>query len=166
MAVSPSTLSSLVSFPGQGSIPPACFYNMQGLAGWLNNHPEYKLPFSYTGEFGVYLIPPEFVTSTLSSSGYKQENVPLAPVVTLLSQGQGSTYMRQINLFYKVYSINSNAYINYAATGRGPVYYTFSTFTEKYEYNSAVQLVNKMYNFQAMAAAPTLNWQVPFPINM
>lgn len=161
-----STVSTLRSFPGRNSIPPACFYNMQGLAGWLNNNPIYKIPFSYTGEFAPYLIPPELVTSTLSSSGYKQERVPLCTQVTTLSQYQALMYNQELSLFQRVYTINSNAYINSVATGRGPVYYNFSTFTEKYQYNSGVSLVNKLYNFRAMANAPLLNWQVPFPIGM
>ena len=167
MAVDPSTFSTLVSFPGEGSIPPACFYNMGGLAAWLNTHPSYKLGFSYTGMFAPYLIPPHLVPPELSSMGvYKQENVPLCNTVTTLSQNQAQKYKSQLNLFYKVYSTNSNAYINYASTGQTPIYYQFSSFNEKYEYNSAVQLVNKMYNFDAMARASTIFWQIPFPISM
>lgn len=166
MASSASTVSTLQSFPGKDSIPPACFYNMQGLAGWLNHNALYKIPFSYTGEFAPYLVPPELVTSTLSSLGYKQENVPLCAHVTTLSQYQALQYNQQLSLFQKIYTINSNAYINYVSTGIGPVYYTFSTFKEKYEYNSGVALVNKLYNFRAMANAPGLHWQVPFPIGM
>jgi hypothetical protein len=44
------------------------------------------------------------------------------------------------------------------------MYYNFATYKEKYEYNSAVALVNKLYDFKAMANASTLNWQVPFPV--
>jgi len=52
-------------------------------------------------------------------------------------------------------------YFNY-----GPVYYNFFSYREKNNYSSAVQLVNKLYPFKAMAQATNLNWQVPFPINM
>ena len=164
MAFSPSTISSLVSFPGQNSIPPACFYNMGGLATWLNQNPSYKVWFSYTGAFAPYLIKPEKVTSTLSTLGYNQANVPLCSNVTTLSQSQASLYGRQLALFHKVYTVNSNAYIDYAVTGNAPMYYNFATYKEKYEYNSAVALVNKLYDFKAMANASTLNWQVPFPV--
>ena len=166
MASVASTVSTLRSFPGKNSIPPACFYNIQGLAGWLNNNTSYKIPFSYTGEFAPSLIPPQLVPSSLSTLGYDQRKVPLCAQVQTLSQHQALLYNQQLSLFYKVYTINSNAYINYVATGVGPVYYTFSTFTEKYQYNSAVALVNKLYNFKALADAPDVNWQVPFPIGM
>lgn len=148
-------------FPSTNSIPPACFYNFQGLAGWLNMHPEYKQFF--TGYF-PYLLP---ITSTLSSVGYDPANVPLASDVQLLSFNQYQKYNQQLQIFWKVYEFNSNAYVNnYNNNGPGPIYYTFANNKEKQSYNSAVQLVNKLYSFQAMAAAPTLNWQVPFPINM
>jgi hypothetical protein len=153
-------------FPNENSIPPACFYNINGLAGWLNLHPEYKLNFSYTGIFLPYLIPPELVTSSLVNLGYSQEKVPLCSNVTTLSQHQALKYNSQINLFQKIYTINSNAYTNYVNTGQPPVYYNFSSFNEKYEYNSAVALVNKLYDFKAMADASGVHWQVPFPISM
>jgi len=92
--------------------------------------------------------------------------VPLCSNVTTLSQQQAQQYGQQIQLFQKVYAYNSNAYVNYVTFGTPPVYYNFATYKEKYEYNSAVQLVNKLYPFQAMANAPGVNWQVPFPINM
>lgn len=164
MASVASTVSTLRSFPGRDSIPPACFYTIKGLAEWLNHNPIYKIPFSYTGEFAPYLIPPELITSTLSSVKYDPQKVPLCAHVTTLSQYQALQYNQQLSLFQKIYTINSNAYINYIATGEGPVYYNFSTFKEKYEYNSGVALVNKLYNFSAMSEA--MNWKVPFPIGM
>ncbi len=163
--MSASTFSTLVSFPGQGSIPPACFYTTQGLAGWLNNNPTYKQWFGFTNAF-PYLYPPIYAPSTMSSISYNPQTVPLCSPVTTLSHNQAHKYYSQLQLFQKVYTTNSNAYITYISTGNTPVYYTFSSFTEKYEYNSAVQLVNKLYPFQAMAEAPTVNWQIPFPINM
>ena len=153
------------TFPGQGSIPPACFYNAQGLAGYLNQNPQYKENFSGTGAF-PYLYSTVISPSTFSSIGYNPYNVPLCSDVQTLSQVQAYKYNQQLQLFQKVYAFNSNAYVNYTLTGQGPVYYNFFTYKEKYEYNSAVQLVNKMYPFRAMAEATNLNWQVPFPINM
>lgn len=155
----------LSTFPEPGSIPPACFYNAQGLAGWLENHPEYKLSFAYTGAF-PFLIPLTYSPSTFSSIGYDPRTVPLCTTVQQLSQGQAHKYNQQIQLFQKVYAYNSNAYVNYTLSGTGPVYYNFFDYKEKNEYSSAVQLVNKLYPFRAMAEAPLVNWQVPFPINM
>jgi hypothetical protein len=160
-----STISTLQSFPGTGSIPPACFYKPQGLAAWLDQNPEYKLPFSYTGAF-PFLVPPDITPSTFSSIGYKVERVPLCSPVQTLSQYQALKYNQQLQLFQKVYAYNSNAYITSLQTGIPPVYYNYLTYNEKYEFNSAVQLVNKLYPFNAMAYAPGLNWQIPFPIQM
>ncbi len=163
MTSAASTVSTLRSFPGKDSIPPACFYTRQGLEGWLNNNPIYKIPFSYTG-ISPYLIPPSLVPSSLSAGGYSQKKVPLCSNVTNLSQHLSLVYNQQLSLFQKIYTINSNAYISSIFTGAPPIYYTFSSFNEKYQYNSAVGLVNKLYNFNAMANAPGVNWHIPFPI--
>jgi hypothetical protein len=66
-------------------------------------------------------------------------------------------------LFQKVYAQNSNAYINYVATGQCPVYYNFKTNQERSDMNSAVALVNKLYPFRDMATAA--GWIVPFPLS-
>ena len=156
---------ALSTFPDQSSIPPACFYNAQGLAAWLDKNPTYKGSFAFTGAF-PFLIPTQFAPSTLSSIKYNPYTVPLCSDVQQLSQYQALKYNQQIQLFQKVYAYNSNAYVNYVLSGKGPVYYNFFNYKEKNEYSSAVQLVNKLYPFKAMAEAPGLNWQVPFPINM
>jgi hypothetical protein len=158
-----STVSTLQSFPGQGSIPPVCFYTPQGLAGWLQKNPQYKLNFSYT-RFFPYLLPPSYSPSTFSTIKYNPENVPLCSNVQTLSQYQALKYNEQIQLFKKVYNYNSNAYIDSILSGQPPIYFNFFTYQEKYAYNSAVALVNKLYSFQAMSDAPGLNWQIPFPL--
>ena len=117
---------SLPQFPSTNAIPPACFYTFQGLAGWLNQNPTYKIPFSYTDAFRPYLIRPDLITSTISSIGYNPQNVPLMSNVQTLSQMQAQQYGQQLALFQKVYTINSNAYVNYVENGVGPVYYNFS----------------------------------------
>lgn len=165
MSSTASTISTLQSFPGPGSIPPPCFYKPQGLAAWLNQNPTYKIPFSYTGAFPL-LVPVEFSPSTFSSIGYNPETVPLCSPVQQLSQYQALKYNSQLQLFQKVYAYNSNAYITSLQTGIPPVYYNYFTYKEKYEYNSAVALVNKLYPFNAMAYASSINWQIPFPIQM
>jgi len=160
-----STISTLKSFPGSGSIPPACFYNIQGLANWLNLNPIYKLNFANTRTF-PFLFPESYsiVFSTFNQPGYNPENVPLCSNITTLSEYQSLKYRTQISLFQKVYAINSNAYINFISTGQPPIYYTFISYQEKYEYNSAVALVNKSYPFRDMAEA--VGWKVPFPIGI
>jgi len=99
------------TFPSTNSIPPPCFYNMQGLSNWLNNNPTYKQYFiNYPRHFpNLYAM-----TSTLSTTRYNIEKVPLAPLITNLSQFQAQQYTQQLSLFRKVYSYNSNAYMNYA----------------------------------------------------
>ena len=154
------------TFPSTGSIPPACFYNMLGLSTWLNNNPSYKHYFiDYTNIFpGLHPI-----TSSLSSQGYNLENVPLSPFVTNLSQQQALHDRQQLDLFRKVYSYNSNAYINYATVGTTPVYYHFQSYKDYHDYKSSVALVNKLYQFDAMARGQnenrsTLGWIIPFPL--
>jgi hypothetical protein len=136
-------------------IPPACFYNFQGFAGWLNNNSEYKYLFPELG------VPP--MTSSLSSIGYTPEGVPLCATVNTLSQGQAFKYNQQLQLFYKVYTYNSNAYVDYINNNTaGPIYFNFFDYKDKNTYNSAVQLVNKLYPFKMMSK---IGIQVPFPIN-
>ena len=156
---------ALPQFPSTSSIPPACFYTAQGLAAWLNQNPQYKENFSGTGAF-PFLVSTGTAPSTAAAIGYNPYNVPLFSYVQQLSQGQGLKYSQQLQLFQKVYAYNSNAYVNYILSGTVPVYYNFFSYKEKNEYSSAVQLVNKLYPFKAMAEATNLNWQVPFPINM
>jgi len=150
----------LPEFPSTNSIPPACFYTMNGLAGWLNANPSYKQYFIGTGAFDT-LLP---ITSSLSTLGYNPAKVPLCSDVTVMSYQQQQQYNQQLQLFYKVYSTNFNAYvINYNNDGPGPIYYTFRDYQEYTQYKSAQSLVNKLYPFRAMAEASTLHWQVPFP---
>ena len=149
-------------FPGQYSIPPPCFYNIQGLTEWLNQNPQYKQYF--VGAY-PYLYDVATAPSTFSSIQYNVANVPLKTNVQKLSQGQQLMYNQQIYTFRKIYAYNSNAYVNYKCTGVPPIYYTFQTYKEKTEYNAAISLINKLYPFRAMANASTLNWEVPFPIN-
>jgi hypothetical protein len=154
------------TFPNSPSIPPVCFYNTQGLAGWLNHNPSYKQYFINQPDVSLYLLS---MTSTLSSIGYNTATVPLASFVTTLSQGQALQYNEQIKLFRKVYAYNSNAYVESTVTGKGPVYFRFQTYQEYAQYKSSVALVNKMYPFNAMAngkndANSTIEWIVPFPL--
>lgn len=149
-------------FPSTNSIPPACFYNLDGLQGWLNKNPSYK---QYFAGLLPGLLNPLEITSTLSTAGYSYEKVPLCADVTTLSQQQANSYNQQLQLFHKVYTFNSNAYVNnYNNSGPGPIYYRFPDFKEQLNYKASVQLVNKLYPFESMAKAR--NWQVPFPIFM
>lgn len=143
-------------------IPPACFYNFGGFAGWLNLNSEYKYLFPELG------VPPSSIIYygpgfNVPLTGYDPADVPLCANVTTLSQNQAFKYNQQLQLFYKVYTYNSNAYVNYINNNTaGPIYYNFFDYKEKNEYNSAVQLVNKLYPFQLMSR---IGIKVPFPIN-
>jgi len=147
-------MACLPEFPKEYSIPPASFYTIQGLPQWLNQNTSYKQYF--IGVF-PYLYK---MTSTLSSLQYNVENVPLASNLTALSQGQMALYKQQFQVFYKVYTHNSNAYVNYVCSSVPPMYYTFTTYKEKTEYDSALSLVNRLYPFGAMADGP--KWIAPF----
>jgi hypothetical protein len=157
---------SFSTFPSTNSIPPATFYNTQGLAGWLNNNPSFKNYFvDYNNLFPTLLR----MTSTLSTQGYNTQNVPLAPHVTNLSQHQARIYEDQMTLFRTVYAFNSNAYLNYVNNGTTPVYYRFQTYKDMNNFKASVPLINKMYPFDAMAygkneVGSTLGWIVPFPL--
>jgi hypothetical protein len=152
-------MSLIPQFPSTNSIPPAQFYNIQGLANWLNMNPSYKQYF-----VGVFpnLVP---VTSSLSSIGYDPYNVPLCSNVTTLASHQAHEYYHQIHLFQQIYEYNSNAYVNFVdGNTLSPIYYNFSTFQEQMQYRSAVSLVNKLYPFQEMANR--VGWITPFPVYM
>lgn len=152
----------LPQFPSTGAIPPAEFYNLNGLAEWLNKNPSYKQYF--VGYF-PYLLPANLITSTLSSMNYEWQHVPLCANVTTLSQQQSLLYNQQIQLFRKVYTHNSNAYVNsVCGDGKPPIYYTFKDYQEKTQYYAGASLINKLYPFKAMAQASSINWIVPFPI--
>ena len=159
----------LKKFPNSPSIPPATFYDTKGLAGWLNAHPAYKRNFVGFTEISEYLL---VTTSTTSSFGYNPETVPLAPFITNLSCQQALQYDNQLNLFKKVYAYNSNAYMNYYNNGIAPIYYRFQTYQEYTQYKASVQLINKIYPFNAMANAYNVSsytdfyvqWVVPFPL--
>jgi hypothetical protein len=150
-------MSLIPVFPSTNSIPPASFYNIQGLTNWLNFNPSYKKYF--VGIYpGIYEV-----NSTFSTFGYDPANVPLCSDVSLLSQFQAQQYNQQLNLFRNAYAYNSNAYVNYTdGLTPAPIYYTFATFQEQTQYMSAVSLVNKLYPFQIMAQR--VGWITPFPI--
>ena len=157
------------TFPSTNSIPPPCFYDIRGLANWLNNNPAYKQYFiNYPNVFTTLLSN----TNTISYngfSGYNVVNVPLASNVTNMSQLQLMRYTDQLKLFRQVYAYNSNAYVNYVTNGTTPTYYRFQTYKEHNEFKSSVSLVNKLYLFDAMTSGAningsTLGWIIPFPL--
>ena len=164
----PSTIiakTTFESFPNQNSIPPATFYNIHGLATWLNHHPSYKY---YFVNYPRYFDGLSSMTSTLSSLFYNPANVPLTPLVRTLSYNQMQQYTEQIQLFQRVYKFNSNAYIN-SLGSTPPIYYSFNSYKELMTYKSSVPLINKLYPFDAMMYGTDdngnqLGWVVPFPL--
>ena len=148
-------------FPAQFSIPPPSFFDIQGLAGWLNTNSQYKQYFAGLYE---YLLPPELITSTLSSLSYTYSDVPMRTYVQRNNSYQQLLYRNQIALFRKVYGFNSNAYVDYVCNGKPPIYYTYRDYKELNNQQAAVGLINKLYPFNAMGKASTLNWQFPFPV--
>ena len=171
MSQSPIIMST---FPSTPSIPPASFYNIQGLAGWLNQNSSYKYFFVGQTDVSPYLFPMTSSISTTYLGEYDAANVPLAPFVTTLSQQQLMQYSNQISLFRRVYAYNSNAYVDYTKTGKAPIYYRFITYQEYTQYKASVALINKLYPFGAMANQnvngiddvefPDRSWVIPFPL--
>lgn len=168
---------SLPVFPSSGSIPPVTFYNRFGLSNWLNQNPDYKqyfvqyptyFPNLYTKAFLDELISSSQIPASSIYANYDLRKVPLAPIVTTLSQQQAIEYNKQLELFQKVYQYNSNAYVTSLSTGQSPIYYRFLSSGEHTQYRSAVKLVTKLYPFDAMLkgtaeSGSTLGWRVPFP---
>ncbi len=145
---------ALSTFPGQGSIPPPCFYNFGGFATYLNQNPSYKLTFAELLPNGP------IITSTISSLGYDITKIPLCPDVTTMSFNQAHKYDKQINLFKKVYGYNLDVYTRSITNGTTPIYYNFVTYNELMEYRAGVGVINKLYPFQIMSEY----WSFPFPI--
>lgn len=168
-------------FPSSGCIPPACFYDRQGLSNWLNQNPSYKQYFINYPSLFPYLYSQSTInewssmaTGPFSSmfmlfKNYDIQKVPLSPFVTTLSQYQSRRYQEQLTLFRQVYAYNSNAYVAARTTGTAPYYYPFSSSREILEFRGSVGLVNKLYPFEAMANGTNengqrLGWIVPFPL--
>lgn len=174
-------MSSFPTFPNSGSIPPANFYQMSGLSEWLNRNPTYKQYFINYPRYFPYLYTNAAISELVSSAdgafssmysgyvGYNIENVKLSPLVTTLSQHQSIQYREQLDLFRRVYTFNSNAYLESIESNRPPTYFRFQSAKELMEYRGSVALVSKLYPFDAMANGTNeygskLGWIVPFPI--
>jgi hypothetical protein len=165
--------AAIQPFPRDSSIPPPCFYNMQGLSMYLNQNREYKVYYADTGLFKYLSV---FADNTYpeATDTYYLENVPLPPLLANLSQGQAREYDAQLALFRKVYEYNYNAYMTYisqpAGSTAGPRYYTFANYKELNNYKAGLQLVNRIYPFDVMGNAQDfltgvpLRWIVPFPL--
>lgn len=154
---------------------------MGGLTQWLNANPDYKQYFVNYPRYYPYLYTQSTIQELVSSGGenfssiysiyekYDIRNVKLSPLVTTLGEHQARKYKEQMNLFLRVYSHNSNAYVTSLQTSVPPIYYRFRSSGELMEYRSAFALVSKLYPFDAMAYGTTeygstLGWVVPFPL--
>lgn len=169
---------SLPPFPEQGSIPPVTFYTLQGLSSWLNQNPSYKQYFINYKDYFPYLYSQAAISELISTSqipassiyaNYDIERVPLAPIVTTLSQYQNQQLRTQFDLFRRVYTHNSNAYVSSATLGTPPMYYRFYSAQERTECRAAVATMNRLYPFDAMMRGAnengsTLGWMIPFPL--
>jgi|UniRef100_A0A6C0BH08 hypothetical protein len=159
-------------FPLDGSIPPVCFYTIQGLPMYLNQNVQYKIYYTDYPQF-PYLSVNADIIYPQTFGIYNVESIPLGPLLSNMNQSQMLTYQQQIQLFKKVYEYNSNAYITYVSnpgTANGPIYYTFQNYKEMTNYKAGLELINRLYPFNIMANAYNvltgvpLNWIVPFPM--
>jgi hypothetical protein len=161
-------------FPRDTSIPPPCFYNMQGLPMYLNQNKLYKNYYTDWQQFPYLTIYADNIYPVAALLPYDVENVPLPPLLANLSQGQARQYEAQLALFRKVYEHNYNAYMAYISqppgSSGGPRYYTFADYKELNNYKAGLQLVNRIYPFDLMSNAIDilygipLRWVVPFPM--
>ena len=160
-------------FPRDGSIPPACFYNMQGLPMYLNQNSQYKVYYSESPLFPYLTVYADILYPDTVDT-YDLTTVPLPPFLTNLSQSQAQQYESQLALFRKVYDYNHHAYIDYLSQPPGYTeghhYYTFSNYIELNNYKAGLQLADKLYSFETMSWAQNyltgvyLRWIVPFPL--
>ena len=160
-------------FPRDTSIPPACFYNMQGLPMYLNRNSDYKIYYTDNPQFPYLTIYADNIYPE-AADVYDPATVPLPPFLSNLSQLQAQQYDAQLALFRKVYDYNYNAYLAYlsqpAGSSGGPRYYTFATYQELNNYKAGLQLANRLYPFNLMSNAYNqitgvpLRWIVPFPL--
>jgi hypothetical protein len=159
-------------FPLDGSIPPVCFYTIQGLPMYLNQNVQYKIYYTDQPQFPYLTVNADKIYPEALSI-YNVETVPLGPLLSNMNQSQLVTYQQQLQLFRKVYEYNSNAYITYVSnpgTANGPIYYTFQNYKEMTNYKAGLELVNRIYPFNIMANAYNqitgvpLRWIIPFPM--
>jgi hypothetical protein len=159
-------------FPLDGSIPPICFYTIQGLPMYLNQNVQYKIYYTDVPQFPYLTLDADTIYPQ-TFGAYNVESVPLGPLLSNMNQSQLLSYQQQIQLFKKVYEYNSNAYITYVSnpgTANGPIYYTFENYKEMTNYKAGLELVNRLYPFDLMANAYNfgtgvpLRWIVPFPM--
>lgn len=159
-------------FPLDGSIPPVCFYTIQGLPMYLNQNIQYKIYYTDNPQFPYLTVNADKIFPEALDT-YNVEAVPLGPLLSNMNPSQLLTYQQQLQLFRKVYEYNSNAYITYVSnpgTADGPIYYTFQNYKEMTNYKAGLELVNRIYPFDIMANAHDkitgvpLRWIVPFPM--
>lgn len=163
----------LPPFPRDGSIPPTCFYNMQGLPMYLNQNALYKIYYTDNPQFPYLTVFADNIYPEAAAT-YEIEKVPLPPLLSNLSQLQAQQYGAQLALFRRVYEHNYNAYVAYISqppgSSSGPRYFTFATYKELNNYKAGLQLANRLYPFDIMANAydqltgVPLRWVVPFPM--
>ncbi len=166
-------------FPSTNSVPPSNFFTYQGLPGWLNQNPSYKQYFVNSPKYFPYLLTTSTVTEYISSvsvlpeldiyRGYKVENVPIAPFVTMNDQNDSRMFREHLRLFRQVYEHNSNAWVNYVENEIDPVYYRFPSSSERTKYLTARGTIFKMYPLDAISSAKneagsSLGWIFPFPL--
>lgn len=167
------------TFPGANSIPPSNFFTLEGLPGWLNQNPSYKQYFVNCPKYFPYLLKSSTVSEYVACTpiapeygiynGYKVENVPIAPFVTMNDQNDSRTFRDHLRLFRQVYEHNSNAWVNYVEQGTDPVYYRFPNSSERTKYLTARGTMFKLYPLDAISTATneagsTLGWIFPFPL--
>ena len=150
-------------FPRDTSIPPACFYNMQGLSMYLNQNILFKTYYADTNLFPYLTFYADNIYPEAGTT-YDVQNVPLPPLLSNLSQLQAQQYNAQLELFRKVYDYNYAAYYNmaYRNPNGNPIYYRFATASELSEFREAAALVNKLYNVNAVYPLQCIFF-LPFP---
>lgn len=135
-----------------GDIPPASFFNINGIYSQRFVQPAQRT-FDNLYEY-------------LKSINDKSEDPYNKPfenrAVVHMSQSQKLIYENQIRLYQKVYQYNHDAYLYASQRGITPYYYRFKTASELSDFKAAVAILQKLYNVNGPYLIQCLFW-IPFP---
>jgi hypothetical protein len=144
-----------------GPTPDPCFFNINGIYA-MRPIPPFSLTFdslySYIKELPKYQM--EEASGVYPPDPYSNQRT--STDIKMLSFQQYQQYQDQLSLFRMVYTYNAQAYAFAKANNTAPQYYRFLTASQLTQYNSAMSLVNKLYNVNELYPYTCL-FYLPFP---
>lgn len=135
-----------------GDIPPASFYNINGIYSQRFVQPvQQTFDSLYTHLRSIDAKTPDPFNKPFENKAVKN-----------MSHGQKTIYENQIRLYQKVYQYNYDAYMYASQRGITPIYYRFRTASELSDFKAAVGILQKLYNVTGLYPVQCLFW-IPFP---